>query len=98
MIRCQVSAACCGSTNRYSTGGHKAPRLQLHAEILTYWFDDGELNSHQFEERIRLWFEVGPEIDAEISRRSCPPDRIAISSGNSAGFRIAIGPWDENAR
>lgn len=29
---------------------------------------------------------------------SCPPDRIAISSRNSAGFPIAIRPWDENAR
>ncbi len=69
MIRCQVSAACCGSTNRYATSGHKVPRLQPHVEILTHWFDDGELNSHQLEERITLWFEAGPEIDAEISRR-----------------------------
>lgn len=45
------------------------PRLQPHGEILTHWFDDGELNSHQLEKRIRLWFEAGPEIDAEISRR-----------------------------
>ena len=45
------------------------PRLQPHEQILAYWFDDGELNSHQFEERITLWFEAGPEIDAEISRR-----------------------------
>ncbi len=38
-------------------------------EILSYWFGGCELNPHQLEERITLWFEAGPEIDAVISTR-----------------------------
>ncbi len=37
-----------------------------HEEILCFWFDEGELNSDKLEERITLWFEAGPAIDAEI--------------------------------
>jgi uncharacterized protein (DUF924 family) len=38
-------------------------------EILSYWFGGRQLNPHQLEERINLWFEAGPEIDAVISTR-----------------------------
>jgi uncharacterized protein (DUF924 family) len=40
-----------------------------HEEILEFWFGDSELDFDDLEERITLWFEAGPEVDAEIASR-----------------------------
>jgi uncharacterized protein (DUF924 family) len=65
-------------------------RLQPHEEILSFWFDDGELNSNQLEERITLWFEAGPAIDAEISKR------FGSSIIDAAAGRLDV--WKQTAR
>jgi uncharacterized protein (DUF924 family) len=37
--------------------------------ILEFWFGDSEPSSAELEQRITLWFESGPAIDAEIASR-----------------------------
>lgn len=66
------------------------PRLQPYEEILTYWFGEGEPNSNQLEERITLWFEAGPDIDAEISTKFGGAIRDATAG--------RLDGWKETAR
>jgi uncharacterized protein (DUF924 family) len=38
-------------------------------EILDFWIGDPDPGFDQMDERISLWFEAGPEVDAEIASR-----------------------------
>ena len=40
-----------------------------HERILNFWFGESQLNREELEQRISLWFEAGPEVDAEIESR-----------------------------
>jgi uncharacterized protein (DUF924 family) len=40
-----------------------------HEEILAFWIGDPEPGFDELDRRISLWFEAGPEVDAEIASR-----------------------------
>jgi uncharacterized protein (DUF924 family) len=52
-----------------------------HEEILEFWFGDSELDFEALEQRITLWFEAGPEVDAEIGSRFGTILHVAKSGG-----------------